>query len=84
MDSAAGKTSDVLLIEIHRAIYGNGQPGLAQRVAKLEERDSQGLASALKPHIGSILKILLTLAAMGLVGAYGLVWAVAHQWPKLP
>lgn len=73
------KASQAIVI---KAINGNGQPGLLDRVTRLEESDST--IELLKPHIKSIVRMGVLVFLALTVLAYGMVWAVAHQWPKLP
>lgn len=73
------KASQAIVI---KAINGNGQPGLLDRVTRLEA--SSSLAEILKPHVKSIIRMgVLAFLALAVL-ARAAEWAITHQWPKLP
>lgn len=71
---------------IEQDLHGNGHAGVFERLTRLEQREHGGATfwDVIKPHMKGIIKMGILFFLAVALGAYGLVWAIAHQWPKLP
>lgn len=70
---------------IEKELHGNGKAGVFERLERLERHGAGATFwDVVRPHMRGIIRMGVLFFLAVALGAYALVWAIAHQWPRLP